>query len=149
MADAKIVNIKGVQWDLKDEVARNKIKEFEEKTSKNFNYSLNETEIGKWINGEKLYRLVVTGNITGRENVIPLSDKNIKSVVKIGGVFTSSTGITHPFDYRLPGIIEEYDRFYAIAAYRAQGKEIFIGIGSEPNFINAPFVVQLEYTKNE
>lgn len=27
MADAKIVNIKGVQWDLKDEVARNKINE--------------------------------------------------------------------------------------------------------------------------
>ena len=27
MADAKIVNIKGVQWDLKDEVARNKIRE--------------------------------------------------------------------------------------------------------------------------
>ena len=29
MADAKIVNIKGVQWDLKDEVARNKIIELE------------------------------------------------------------------------------------------------------------------------
>ena len=29
MADAKIVNIKGVQWDLKDEVARNKITELE------------------------------------------------------------------------------------------------------------------------
>lgn len=27
MADAKIVNIKGVQWELKDEVARNKITE--------------------------------------------------------------------------------------------------------------------------
>ena len=30
MADAKIVNIKGVQWDLKDEVARNRIKTLEE-----------------------------------------------------------------------------------------------------------------------
>lgn len=29
MADAKIVDIKGVQWELKDEVARNKIAEFE------------------------------------------------------------------------------------------------------------------------
>lgn len=33
MADAKIVNIKGVQWDLKDEVARNKITELETKTT--------------------------------------------------------------------------------------------------------------------
>ena len=29
MADAKIVNIKGVQWDLKDEVARSRITELE------------------------------------------------------------------------------------------------------------------------
>ena len=29
MADAKIVNIKGVQWDLKDEVARNRITNLE------------------------------------------------------------------------------------------------------------------------
>lgn len=29
MADAKIVDIKGVQWELKDEVARNKIAELE------------------------------------------------------------------------------------------------------------------------
>ena len=32
MADAKIVNIKGVQWNLKDEVARNRITELEKKT---------------------------------------------------------------------------------------------------------------------
>ena len=30
MADAKIVNIKGVQWELKDEVARNRITTLEE-----------------------------------------------------------------------------------------------------------------------
>ena len=30
MADAKIVNIKGVQWDLKDEVARNEIVKLKE-----------------------------------------------------------------------------------------------------------------------
>ena len=33
MADAKIVNIKGVQWDLKDEVARNRIIELEKELS--------------------------------------------------------------------------------------------------------------------
>lgn len=32
MADAKIVDIKGVQWKLKDEVARNKIAGLEQKT---------------------------------------------------------------------------------------------------------------------
>ena len=43
MADAKIVNIKGVQWDLKDEVARNKITNLEQKTQEN-------TEIIKGLN---------------------------------------------------------------------------------------------------
>lgn len=33
MADAKIVNIKGVQWDLKDEVARNEIATLKNKSS--------------------------------------------------------------------------------------------------------------------
>ena len=43
MADAKIVNIKGVQWDLKDEVARNKI--IEQSTSiTNLATEINETE---------------------------------------------------------------------------------------------------------
>ena len=35
MANAKIVDIKGVQWELKDEVARNKIVELETKTTIN------------------------------------------------------------------------------------------------------------------
>lgn len=35
MADAKIVDIKGVQWELKDEVARNKVAELETKTTIN------------------------------------------------------------------------------------------------------------------
>lgn len=149
MADAKIVDIKGVQWELKDEVARNRIAELEKKISENFDYSLNETEIGKWINGEKLYRLVVIGNTTRGGTVIPLEDKNIKNVVSINGVFTSKSGIVHPFDYFLPGNISEYNRYYGIVAYRGQNKELYIGLGTEPNFDNIPFIVQLEYTKNE
>ena len=35
MADAKIVDIKGVQWELKDEVARNKVAEIETKITIN------------------------------------------------------------------------------------------------------------------
>lgn len=35
MADAKIVDIKGVQWELKDEVARNEIVNLEQEVQKN------------------------------------------------------------------------------------------------------------------
>ena len=149
MADVKLIDIDGVQWELKDEVARNKIADLETKTSVNFNYSLNETEIGKWINGEKIYRLVVIGNTTGGETIIPLGDKNIKSVISINGVFTSKSGVVHPFDYFLPVNISEYTRYYGIAAYRGQNKELFIGLGPEPNFNDIPFIIQIEYIKNE
>lgn len=45
MADAKIVNIKGVQWDLKDEVARNKIAGLEQKTIVKITSKINEEKI--------------------------------------------------------------------------------------------------------
>lgn len=64
MADAKIVNIKGVQWDLKDEVARNKIAELETKTTvkvtnkiNNPNLIMNLVEI----NNEKFLQLHFNG----------------------------------------------------------------------------------------
>lgn len=64
MADAKIIDIKGVQWELKDEVARNKIIELETKTTikvtnkiNNPNFVMNLIEI----NGEKFLQLHFDG----------------------------------------------------------------------------------------
>lgn len=64
MADAKIVNIKGVQWELKDEVARNKIAELETKTTVKItnkinkqNFIMNLVEI----NNEKFLQLHLNG----------------------------------------------------------------------------------------
>lgn len=47
MADAKIVNIKGVQWDLKDEVARGKITTLETEVNTNIpnRFTVDETKI--------------------------------------------------------------------------------------------------------
>lgn len=53
MADAKIVDIKGVQWELKDEVARNKIKTLEDLISK----LQKENEV------KELYNLTVGENV--------------------------------------------------------------------------------------
>lgn len=64
MADAKIVDIKGVQWELKDEVARNKIAELETKTTVKItnkingpNFIMNLVEI----NNEKFLQLHFNG----------------------------------------------------------------------------------------
>ena len=47
MADAKIVDIKGVQWELKDEVARNKITTLETEVNTNIpeRFTVDETKI--------------------------------------------------------------------------------------------------------
>lgn len=64
MADAKIVNIKGVQWDLKDEVARNEIVTLKEKTTIKITKKIDtETFIMNLveINNEKFIQLSVRG----------------------------------------------------------------------------------------
>lgn len=64
MADAKIVDIKGIQWELKDEVARNKIIELETKTTIKITNKINEEKIVMnlvEINGEKFLQLHFDG----------------------------------------------------------------------------------------
>lgn len=64
MADAKIVNIKGVQWDLKDEVARNKIAELETKTTVKVTNKINDEKFIMnliEINNEKFLQLHLNG----------------------------------------------------------------------------------------
>lgn len=64
MADAKIVNIKGVQWDLKDEVARNKIIELETKTTVKVTNKISKPGLSMYlieINDEKFLQLHFNG----------------------------------------------------------------------------------------
>lgn len=64
MADAKIVDIKGVQWELKDEVARNKIVELETKTTVKITNKINKPEFIMnlvEINNEKFLQLHFNG----------------------------------------------------------------------------------------
>ena len=64
MADAKIVDIKGVQWELKDEVARNRIAELETKTTIKITNKINKPEIIMnlvEINGEKFLQIHFNG----------------------------------------------------------------------------------------
>lgn len=64
MANAKIVDIKGVQWELKDEVARNKIIELETKTTIKITNKINNEKIIMnlvEINGEKFLQLHLNG----------------------------------------------------------------------------------------
>lgn len=55
MSTVNKIDIDGVQWDIEDYYARERI-------SSAFTYSYDEIDTGKiWVNGEKIYRKVVTG----------------------------------------------------------------------------------------
>lgn len=55
MSTVNKIDIDGVQWDIEDHYARERI-------SSAFTYSYDEIDTGKiWVNGEKIYRKIVTG----------------------------------------------------------------------------------------
>lgn len=101
MADAKIVDIKGVQWELKDEVARNKITELETKTTVKITNKINKPDFIMnlvEINNEKFLQLHLTGlDWSGEIGGIVATFSNdfgLKEVVRcmVGMDFENGTG---------------------------------------------------------
>lgn len=84
MADVKIVNIKGNQWNFKDEAARTKIETIEQKVDKNFTYSAEEVDTGeKWIDGKPIYRKVINISPINLYNWQYIPETNNLSIEKI------------------------------------------------------------------
>ena len=118
MADAKIVNIKGVQWDLKDEVARNKIAELETKTNIKVTNKINDPKFIMnlvEINNEKFLQLHFNGILwSGMIADIIASFNNdfgLKNVVRclVGMDLASGAGReTIGLDIEPKGVIRAY-----------------------------------------
>lgn len=118
MADAKIVNIKGVQWDLKDEVARNKIVELETKTTIKITNKINKPELIMnlvEINNEKFLQLHFDGlSWSGKigETVATFNnDFGLPRILRcmVGMDFADSSGRdTLAFDIEYTGKIRAY-----------------------------------------
>lgn len=149
MADASEIDIGGVRWNVKDKDARDRITILEEKTSANFEYSTEEKEIGKWLDNEKLYRLIVQGQVTNSKIVINLSELNIKKITKINGVLTLKKGYILPIPYYMAWTSPDIGRYYAYVFYDYSSKDLDILFGNEDYYSNANIIMELEYIKNE
>lgn len=149
MADASIIDIGGIQWDVKDKDARDRVTSLEEKTSANFDYSAEEKEIGTWIDGKKLYRLIVKGKTTTRRASVSLSDKNINTVTNINGVAIDKNGTVYPTSYYYASNTSEIGQNYVFMYFSDLSKSLFLGFGNSDIFSDVDFIVQIEYTKNE
>ena len=149
MADASIIDIGGVQWNVKDKDARERVTTLEEKTSANFEYSLDEKIVGTWLDGKPLYRLVCKGIRTTENAQINLEEKNIKEIISIKGVFKTALNTVYPFNTFSPYNAENLNKYYSVVIYRHDYKDLYVGFGADSMYNNAQFIVQIEYTKNE
>ena len=107
---------------------------------KNFNkYSTTEEVVGTWIDGKPIYRKVVQGNITSKDQSLFVVNENVKTMISIYG-YDSPDGIYYfPFNYTQNGTTQKAI-FY---------KKDTDTIEFRSNSYNSGevFVVILEYTK--
>lgn len=101
MANAAKIDIQGVQWELKDLNARNRITELEKKTTVKVTKKIDETNIKMnliEINGEKFLQLHINGlpwsGIIGETVATFVQDFNLQNVIRclIGMDFTDGLG---------------------------------------------------------
>lgn len=149
MADASIIDIGGVQWNIKDKEARERLTALEEKTSANFDYSAEEKVIGTWIDGKPLYKLLVKGTTTDKRVNLDLSDKNIKEITSVNGVCNANDMYSIPICFYFAENESGMTQNYTFMYYIREQKSLFIGFGDSIEYSKVTFYIQLEYTKNE
>ena len=102
-------------------------------------YSTDEMIIGRWIDGKPLYRKVVQGNITSKNQSLFVVNENVETMISIRG-YDFSNGIYYfPFNYAQDGSTQKAI-FYKKDTDTIEFRSNSSGSGEV-------FVVILEYTK--
>ena len=100
-------------------------------------YSTDEIEIGKWIDGKKIYRKVITtNNITGNNIEIEHGIFNLKRVIKFDAIASNDNGTAYPLN----------NKKYIIEINQINSTKIIVNINNA--FSSGwPICYILEYTK--
>ena len=129
MAEVKIIDIDGVQWEMKDQTARNKITEQETKIN-SLQDNLNDTNSKMYINqSKKIETLENDGKWFKIENLYP---KNIfdTNVFLIGSrrnaIYILSCSIDDNAGYWAPTMIRFYDELNRITSVKTKSGTIYI-----------------------
>ena len=107
--------------------------------SENQIYSTTEQAIGTWIDGKPIYRKVIQGNITSKDESLFVVNENVKTMISIYG-YDSPDGIYYfPFNYTQNGSTQK-------AVFYKKDTDTIEFRSSSYNS-GEVFVVILEYTK--
>lgn len=129
MADVKIVNIDGEQWNIKDQMARNTLTEQEVKIN-NLQENLSIINNKIYVDKSKDTLLVGTGlkwvkigNIYPENNYAP----NVFLIgIRRGGVYLLSCSRDDNLSYWEPVLIQFYDALNKIVLAKAKGEFVYI-----------------------
>ena len=133
MAEVKIIDIDGVQWEMKDQTARNKITEQETKIN-SLQDNLNTTKNEMYITQAKS---IDTGSDNQAwikiENAFP-DNRYTSNVFLIGGrrnaIYLLSCSLDDNNTYWTPTIIKFYDELNRITSVKAKSGIIYIQSGT-------------------
>lgn len=143
MADVKIVDIDTYQWNIKDQVARDKIAELETSISNDNTYSTEEIKTSKkWIDGKPIYRKVINlGNLPNATyKNVPTNISNLETIVSLLG-FAKSQDNSEQHSILSPSV---GGNIYVIDIYYENGN-LILSTGFDRSGL-VGFVI-LEYTK--
>lgn len=106
-------------------------------------YYTEETQIGTWIDGKPLYRIVMKGTMPASAtfNVIHQKIENLESVVSLAGTYNSGTEIMQLPNVSGSGLI-------TTVRYLVSGGATGVALyTNNPSVYNKPAIVIMEYTK--
>lgn len=132
MADVKIIDIGGEQWDIKDQVARQTLTEQEVKIN-NLQENLSTTNNKIYLDKSK--NIDSTGTVSKWIKMGGLYPANIFSPnvyligVKRGGIYLLSCSKESATDYWTPVLIRLYDPLIKITSMKMKGKFVYIESG--------------------
>ena len=133
MANISKLTVDNTTYDIKDDTSRTSITNLS-------SYSLNETEIGTWVNNQKLYRKVISADtaLSNGDNYIPHNITNL-AYCTYAFMFSATNGYIFPiFNSSMTagdGILQVNNTNVRIRC-------------ANDSFVRQQFYIILEYVKN-
>lgn len=129
MAEVKIIDIDGVQWEMKDQTARNKITEQETKIN-SLQDNLNTTDSKIYLNQSKNINVIDINKWYKIENIYPKDEYFSPNIFLIGtrrgGIYLLSCSKDDNDTYWNPVLIKLYDTLNRIISVKVKGGVMYI-----------------------